>query len=597
MVLERTAEVGGVTAYSLGEVWIPGNHLAAELGIEDSPESGYRYVQGMSMGYANEAAIRNQAIHGPAMLTYFERAIGLRMMVIRNCPDYYYGSSNDAVAEGRLLEVEPFPAQTLGVWREKTRVSPHVLYGFTHEDIFDNGGSANILRWDFTRMGERLEKDERCLGSGLVCYFVKGAIDRGIPMHTGMDVRELIGDGERIVGLRAVRDGKDLFVRANRGVVVAVSSYERSPVFSRTLGQQLDAQSVIMPEIDGAHLRLAGKFGAKVARVPDVTMLGFRVPREELQDGVPLWRNAMAFAGLPHSIVVNRTGKRFANEGFYRSLYFAVDTIDGATQQHPNFPCWLVLDSQAREKYPLASIMPGEPLPEEVGIAADSIGELARRAGIAADGLAESIAAFNSACERNDDAEFDRGKSPWGVYMTGDRFHQPNPSLGPLCKPPYYAVPLSRLASSGIASAGVVVDEHCRAVGWDGEPIAGLYLAGNSVARLDNGAFMQSGMSNARGLTHGWLAGLHASGHPSTLLGGAFQADARRRQRLSAATMLVPRSPDGAPVFTAPVRTARLRLRQAQARRFRPARASPARNRRPCGASSPAAAGNSRRLR
>ncbi len=518
LVLERTDQIGGVTAYSLGEVWIAGNHVMREMGIEDSPESGFRYVKALAMGYADDVAILNQAIHGPAMLKYFEEKIGLRMMLI-HCPDYYFGSYNDSLAEGRLLEVEPFPAQALGEeWQEKTRVSPHVMYGMTHEDIFANGGSANIVRWDFSVMAERLARDERCLGSGLVCYFVKGALDRGIPMHTGINVEELIGDGTRIIGLRATRDGKDLFVKANRGVVVAVSSYERSPVFSRTLGQQLDAQSVIMPEVDGAHLRLAGKFGARVARVPDVTMLGFNIPGEELQDGVPLWRNAMAFAGLPHSLVVNRAGKRFGNEAFYRSLYSAVDIIDGNTQTHPNFPCWLVLDSQAREKYPLASVMPGQDLPEEVGVRAESLAELAAKTGIDADGLAATIAAFNGYCDNNDDADFGRGKSIWGSYMSGDRFHKPNPSLGPLLKAPFYAVALSRLSGSGIAAAGLVVDEHCRAMGWDGQPIDGLYLAGNSVARLDTGAVMQSGMSNARGMTHGYLAGRHAAGKPSDLL-------------------------------------------------------------------------------
>lgn len=528
MILERTGQVGGVTAYSLGEVWVPGNHLEPQIGIEDSPESGFRYVKSLGMGYANDIAILNQSVHGPEMLKFFEQTIGLRMMVIRNCPDYYFGYSNDSVAEGRLLEAEPFLAQSLGEWQEKTRVSPHVMYGFTHEDIFENGGSANILKWDFSKMGERLERDERCLGSGLVCYFVKGAIDRGIPMHTGIEVKELIGDGERVVGVRALRGGEELFIKANRGVVVAVSSYERSPVFTKTLGQQLDVQSVIMPEVDGAHLRLAGKFGARVARVPDVTMLGFRIPGEELQDGVPLWRNIMAFAGLPHSMVVNRAGKRFADEGFYRSLYFAVDQIDGATQEHPNFPCWLVLDSQAREKYPLASIMPGQPLPEEVGVTADTIEELARKAGFSAEGFASTVANFNGYCERNEDPEFNRGKSLWGAYMTGDRFHKPSSTLGPVLKPPFYAVPLSRLASSGIASAGVVVDEHCRAVSWDGEAIEGLYLAGNSVARLDNGAVMQSGMSNARGMTHGYLAGRHAAGKPSNLLQQALEGWAQK---------------------------------------------------------------------
>lgn len=519
LVLERTDQVGGVTAYSLGEVWVPGNHLELAMGIDDSADSGFRYVKSLGLGYANDIAILNQAIHGPEMIRWFEDRIGLKMEVIRDCCDYYYGTSNDTVREGRLLEVEPFPAATLGEeWQAKTRVSPHVMYGMNHADMAENGGAANITRWDFSKMAERLAKDERCLGAGLVCYFVKAALDRQVPMLTGVNVEELIGDGTRIVGVRATRDGETLFVKANKGVVLAVSSFERSPVFTKTLGQQIDVQSVIMPEVDGAHLRLAGKFGARVARVPDVTMLGYRIHGEELQDGVPLWRNIMACAGLPHTIVVNRAGQRFANEAFYRSLYFAVDRIDGATQTHPNFPAWLVLDAQARAKYPLASIMPGQDLPEGTGVKADSLEELAALTGIDAEGLVETVRKFNSYCEFQDDPEFHRGKSPWGAYMCGDRFHEPNPNLGPLSQGSYYAVELSRLAGSGISSAGIVVDEHSRAMGWDGEPIDGLYLAGNSVARLDTGALMQSGMSNARGLTQGWLAARHAVGQPSERL-------------------------------------------------------------------------------
>lgn len=518
MVLERTGQVGGVTAYSLGEVWVPGNHHAAAMGIEDSPESGFRYVQSLAMGYGDEHLMLNQALNAPKALKWFEERIGLKMTVIRNCADYYYGTNNDGVAEGRLLEVEPFAAETLGEWQHRTRISPHVLYGLTHEDIFGMGGSCNILKWDFTKMGERLAKDERCLGPGLVGYFVKGALDRGIPLLTGVNVEELVGDGSRVFGVRATQDGRSLFIKARRGVLVGVSSYERNPDFNRTVGNQLDPQSVIMPEIDGAHFRLAGAFGARVAKVPDLTMLGFRVPGEELQDGVPLWRNAMAFAGLPHSMVVNRAGRRFADEAFYRSLYFEVDRIDGRTQTHPNYPAWLVIDSQAREKYPLASIMPGQDLPPETGVKADSLEELAAITGIDAAGLVDTVARFNTYCEAGEDPEFHRGKSVWGAYMSGDRLHKPHPCLGPLAKPPFYAVKLSRLASSAIASAGLAANHHAQVMDWRGQPVPGLYVAGNSAARLDTGALMQSGMSNARGMTQGWLAARHAAGQPSTLL-------------------------------------------------------------------------------
>jgi len=527
VVLERTDQIGGVTAYSMGEVWVPGNHHAIALGIKDSPESGYRYVKSLSLEYGDDAAILNQAIHAPVALKYFEDKIGLQMCVIRDCPDYYFPRSGDSLAEGRYLEVLPFSAANLGEWQSKTRVSPHVPYGLTHADIFHNGGIANMVNWDYSVMADRLAKDERCLGPGLAAYFVKGALDRRIAMHTGVNVEELVGDGERIVGVRASKGGKTIYAKANRGVVVAVSSYERNAHFAKTLGHQLNVESMVMPSIDGAHLRLAGQVGARIARVPDITLLGFHVPGEEQEGDVPLWRGVLPFLGLPHTIVVNRAGKRFANEGFYRAIFAALDVIDGGTQTHPNFPCWAVFDSQARTKYPFGSIMPGQEFPDGVALKAESIAELAKKIGVSAPNLDATIATFNRYCEQGEDPEFHRGTHPWGALMCGDPLQKPNANLGPLLKAPFYAVELHRLAGGGIASTGVLADHHCRAIGWNDKPIEGLYVAGNSMARLDNGALMQSGITNARGMTHGYLAGRHAAGKPSDLLQKAIDRMAR----------------------------------------------------------------------
>ena len=518
IVLERAEQVGGVTAYSMGEVWIPGNHLAVAAGIKDSVDSGYRYVRSLSLGYGDDRAILNQAVHGPVALKYFEEKIGLKMLLIRDLPDYYFPANPDGLAEGRYLEVAPFPAQSLGEWQAKTRVSPHVPYGLTHEDIFHGGGMANMMAWDFNRMAERLANDERCAGPGLAAAFVKGALDRGIAIHTGVQVESLIHDGRRVVGVRAIKDGKTLHIKAQRGVVLAVSSYERRADYAKTLGHQLDPVSMVMPTVDGAHLRLAGALGARIGRVPDVTMLGFHIPGEEQEDGVPLWRGALPFLGLPHTLVVNREGKRFANEAFYRSVYFALDAIDGGTQTHPNFPCWVVFDSQARAKYPFGSLMPGQDFPDGFGAKADSLEALAQQIGVDVPGLAQTVARFNGYCESGVDPEFRRGTHPWGAFMCGDASQKPNPNLGPLTTPPFYAVQLNRMAGGGICATGLMVDEHCRAVGWDDQPIEGLYAAGNSVVRMDNGALMQSGITNARGMTHGYLAGRHAAGKPSELL-------------------------------------------------------------------------------
>lgn len=517
IVLERAGQVGGVTALSMGQVWVAGNHLAEASGIDDSARSGYRYLRHVSMGYGDDAAILNLTIHARLALKYFEDQIGLHMMVIRNCPDYYYGICADTVAEGRLLEVMPFPAQSLGEWQTRTRTS-YVPYGLTHADMFSRGGVANMAKWDFDLMSERLAKDERCLGPGLAACFVKGALDRRIPMHTGVNVQELIGDGVRIVGVRATRDGRDLFVKARRGVLIAVGGYERNAGYSRTLGLQLDPESVVPPAIDGANLRLAGPLGARIARVPDVTLLGIHVPGEELEEGVPLWRVVNSAMGLPHTIVVNRQGRRFANEAQYRAIGYALDFIDGGTQTHPNFPCWAIFDSQAREKYPFGSVTPGQDLPAALGVTADSIAELAGRIGVDAQGLVATITTFNRHAGKGEDPEFHRGTHPWSTWFCGDPFHEPHPNLGALVKPPFHAVELHRMAGTGIPAAGLLTDHQSRVMGWDEKPIEGLYAAGNSVARMETGAAMQSGVSNARGMTHGYLAARHALGKPSDLL-------------------------------------------------------------------------------
>ncbi len=518
LVIERAGQVGGVTALSMGEVWAPGNHLARELGMEDSVESGYRYLKRLSMDYGSDLAIANLVVHTGPALRYFEDRIGLRLEVITDCPDYYYGHCEDAVAAGRLLEPAPFPGASLGEWQEKTRVSPQVPYGMTHADISAGGGTANMLKWDYEVMGQRLGEDLRCLGPALAAYFVKGALDRGIPLHTGTSAEELIGDGRRIVGVRATRDGQDLYIKANKGVVVAVSSYERNQELNRTLSQQLDLGSMVFSTIDGANFRLACPAGARIARVPDITSMCFHVPGEEDDEGKPLWRPTLPFIGQPHVIVVNRAGRRFGNEAFYRQFYYTIDQIDGSSQTHPNFPCWAILDSQARRKYPFGSVMPGQDWPDGLGVRADSLAELAEQTGIDGAALAATVEGFNRHAERGEDPEFGRGTHPWSVWMCGDPYHEPNGNLGPLSEAPYYAVELRRMGGSAIPAAGLVADEHCRAVGWDDRPIEGLYVAGNSMARLETGAVMQSGISNARGMTHGYLAGLHAAGSPSDLL-------------------------------------------------------------------------------
>jgi 3-oxosteroid 1-dehydrogenase len=513
IVLEKSGLVGGVTAYSYGEVWAPANHLQAERGLEDSLESGVRYVEWLSMGFGDPAMIRSYAVHSPIALKYFEERIGVRWAIIPDFSDYYWPQHEDSVREGRFIEVLPFPAITLGEWQSLTRTTPHAPYGMTHDDMFRQGGVANIANWDFSIMGGRLEKDERCLGPALAASFVKGALDRDIPFHLETTATELISDGRRVIGIRAQQAGREVLIGATRGVLIAAGAYDGSPEIDHMFDHRTGLVSAVPPSVTGDSMRLAGALGAKVGQVPTPDFLGYRMPGEE-HDGRPLWRASLLEAGLPHTMLVNRAGRRFGDEAFYRSIGHGTNIIRAQDQTQPNFPCWLIIDSQYQQKYPFGSLLPGQEYPEGMATRADSIDELAEKIGVDPAGLADEVVKFNGYARDGVDEDFHRGERPWSQSLCGDPANKPNPCLGTLEQGPFYAISQERIGT-GMVAAGIIADIHGRVVNWEDQPIEGLYIAGNAMARTDNGAGYQSGMMNGRGMTFGYLAARHAAGDPS----------------------------------------------------------------------------------
>ena len=178
-------------------------------------------------------------------------------------------------------------------------------------------------------------------------------------------------------------------------------------------------------------------------------------------------------------------------------------------QEQPNYPPYLIFDQNYRDKYAFATYLPGMDVPEEVLARADSLGELADKLSIDAKGLEQTVARFNSFASGETDPDFGRGSYPWAAMMTGDK-RQKNPNMGPLDKPPYYGIELTPVGV-GINSVGLRTNEHGQVMHLRGHAIEGLYAAGNSAAALDTGAGYQSGVSNLRGMTWGFVAAHHAT--------------------------------------------------------------------------------------
>lgn len=513
VVLEKSDKLGGVTAYSFGEVWVGANHLEAAGGIADSQEETIEYIRWLSAGHAEDDLTRRYVEQSPIAARYFAEKAGVRFKIIKDFADYYYPEAPGAKPQGRFLEVEPVPGKELGAWASKTRLSPYVPSGITHDELFAWGGAASMSTWDFAVWAKRLEADERTLGPGLVAAFVKAVLDRRILIYVETPARELLLEDGKVIGLRAEKEGRDFFIRARRGVLLATGGYDWHKQMAHYYEHFPEWESGSPPSVSGDNLILAGEVGAMVASVPTVampTMLGIHIPGEE-QDGVPLYRFTLSEPGLPHAILVNRQGKRFADESFYRAFITAVRTFDGSTQTYPNWPCYLILDQNHRDKYPLGSIPPGAPVPEAVAVQADSVGELADKLGIDREGLEETVRRYNTYCETGHDPEFHRGHYPWSRFMVGDLNVKPNPTMGPLVKPPFYGI-RPTIVNAGINAAGLKINTNAQVLSVRGEPIPGLYAAGNAAAYLDMGSGYQSGFANGRGMTYGYLAARHAAG-------------------------------------------------------------------------------------
>ena len=64
--------------------------------------------------------------------------------------------------------------------------------------------------------------------------------------------------------------------------------------------------------------------------------------------------------------------------------------------------------------------------------------------------------------------------------------------------------------------AGVKTDENARALDSNGQPIAGLYAAGNDMASIMGGNYPGAGITLGPALTFGYIAGKHIAGDCTT---------------------------------------------------------------------------------
>ncbi len=507
-VIERSDKVGGTTSDSGGLLWIPQHHHMAKTGHSDSREDALRYCKAITKGRVADELVETYVDTAHEMVKYLEEYTPLNLECT-SYPDYHPEFEGGHTKEAsRSLGPMMFNKNDLGEAAANLRPNryPAMPMLFSELEKWEAGTKIHLLPFDL--IGERMESGLAGFGEALIGHLYKGCLDRGIEPVLNTRGLELITEESEIISLQAEQNGKSLYIGARKGVILACGGFEwnRELVAAFLPGEIPYPNSP--PYNEGDALKMAMAVGADLGVMcENWGSISILIPGEESY-GKPYGRISLSERALPHCIMVNRKGKRFVNEAAnYNDMFKPLWEMDPNTMEYLNLPAWHIFDQQFFDKYPCMTIMPGEPVPDYVE-RGQTLKELAQNIDIDPDGLEGSVERFNKFAIKGIDPDFQRGKSAYDIYY-GDRDHKPNPSLGTLEKPLFYALP-TYPGSIG-TKGGPKINPNGQVLHVSGKPIPGLYAAGNAAAAVSGPGYWGAGGTIGPAMTFGYLAGRHAA--------------------------------------------------------------------------------------
>jgi succinate dehydrogenase/fumarate reductase flavoprotein subunit len=491
VVVEKADVLGGTTGVSGGVLWVPCNHHLAADGLDDSVDDALAYVTTIADGRAYDDDLMRVFVEtAPRVLEFLEEHSPLRTHRVVNLIDYY-AAIIDRIPGckpfSRSVEPLPYPARAeLGdEWADRIAARSTLLSLGASTTL--NEDLAGGLTVHADELARREREGVRAKGAALVACLLRGVLDHGGDVRVSSPVDDLVTDGSgAVVGVRLGTS----FIRAERAVILACGGFEWNPSMVRAfLGYDVKPLSPGGNTGDGHRMAMA--VGAQLGMMDSYWGQGAAFdPAITDADGRPA---AQMMTGLgPGSIVVNGRGRRFMSGGYtYNDFPKPFGNFD---QDVPGLgnrpPGWVIFGSTVKERQPILTMRPGEAAPPWLP-QASSIAELADRIGIDAAELEKTVAAYNDGATRGVDEQFATAN--------------PQPVEGPV----FYAI--EQWPASLGTNGGCQVNAHGQVVRYDGEPIPGLYAAGNTSATVLGGAYVGGGTPIALGATFGHLAARHAA--------------------------------------------------------------------------------------
>lgn len=511
IMLESTDRWGGSSSMSGGGLWLPNNPLMVRDRVSDSRAEALTYLEGTigDAGPATSRARKEAFVDGVAGFVNLAERLGVRFSRAADYPDYYPELPGGKI--GRAIEVEPFDVHALGEWWSTSRGQDGLPAPVKTDDFWllsrawsTPGGMIRGARVVFRVLGTLLRRQKAVgMGPALTSSLLQVALRLGVEVRLSSPITELVTEDGRVTGVRTTRNGATRTIAAARGVVLGGGGFDHNVEWRERFQGVTGADSSGSRGNVGSAIEVAMKIGAAVDLMDDAWW-GGSIP-SPTPDGSAMF--LVSERSMPHSIIVDGGGNRFANE--------SESYVDLGHHMFEHFKlvpgtCWMVTDVRHTRRYLRSYAMDPRAVKamEAAGIMvkAPTLAELAGRIRVDAAALATTVDRFNGYCRSGIDQDFARGNSAYDRYYS-DPLVRPNPNLGTIEKGPFAAVQVvpGDLGTKG----GLLSDEYARVLREDGSVIEGLYVSGNNSASVMGRTYPGPGSTLGPAAVFGYIAAKH----------------------------------------------------------------------------------------
>lgn len=316
--------------------------------------------------------------------------------------------------------------------------------------------SANIIDWltergaDLSEVvftgGQSAKRTHRpaggqAVGPVIVDALAETAEKDGIDVRTESEVTKLIKTGDKVTGVEVKHKGETYNITA-KAVVMATGGFGANAKMVAEYKSSLEGfGSTNSPAITGEGIKMVKAVGGDL-----VDMTEIQTHPTVVHKKTAMITEAVRGEG---AILVNREGKRFVSELETR------DVVSKAELEQTGKSAFLVFDQEVREK--LGAI--NGYVRKGFTVEGATVEELAKKIGVDAKGLVDTMAKYNGYVKAGEDKDFGKTALP-----------------RELVKAPFYAIEVSPAVHHTMG--GVRINTNAEVLTADGKVIPGLFAAG-----------------------------------------------------------------------------------------------------------------------